>query len=151
MPEMTLRHYYNVSVMPKRGYAITQDYYDGRSFWLPSGETSILVPCSQDDPEHKTPSDKCIVVSQNNFVSASQDIPLTVFCLENTTEFDLLIKRGHVLGDAYNFPHHRVRARRGYITQASYMDLIEYCLVPEIAEDLGLFVFYPTPPPSPPL
>lgn len=149
MSETTLYHYKNTSVMPKQGYAITKDYYDGMSFWLPAGDTGILVPCCSDDPHHVKPSEECIVVTQSNFVSATEDVPLTVFSLHNTTDFDLLIKPGHVLGENYPAPHDRMRARRGYITLSSYLDLIEYCTGQEIDEDLCMFPFFPTPPPSP--
>ena len=147
---MRLHHYSNDSVQPKqRGcFAITKDYYDGESQFIPARGSLVLVPCCSDDPQHKEPSPECIVITGTEYLKCTDNYPFVMFFIDNDTDVGLLLKTGDVLGDFYPVPHNFVRAQRGYMMMSTYKDLIERGRGCSYNEDEESFTSF-SPPHSP--
>jgi len=94
MVPLQLHHYTNTSVSTSSSELPA---YDGHDYFIPRHTVVILVPCN--DPHCRKPSaQNCLLINRHGVQRADDTQLLVMYMIDNTSDEDLWLKHGDLLG-----------------------------------------------------
>lgn len=136
-----LHHYNNVSV---NSSPLNMPIYDGENYNIPPHRTVVLVPCNSNDPRHIAPCPvNCMLLTRTGVQPVDKTPLLIIYVIDNTTDIDLVLMHGDLLGTYYTGPHDTIKAERCQMMTTDYEEMIAEEIGSELVE--SLHHSYPSP------